>query len=168
MGAWGTPGSRGTPAYPAHLTQLGGNLVAGPLFWRLPRDDVRIEHVQAFLEDRVAQFRDETGLTGVAAAVMIDGQSAGAAASGERLRGSGIPVTVDDRWHVGSITKSMTALLLAVLEDNGAVVPARHVACTVAQCRNGRWLAQLCAAPPTDTRSGRTRELSKQGAKRLA
>ena len=119
MGAWGTPGSRGTPAYPAHLTQLGGNLVAGPLFWRLPRDDVRIEHVQAFLEDRVAQFRDETGLTGVAAAVMIAGQSVGAVASGVRRRGSGIPVTVDDRWHVGSITKSMTATLLAVLEDDG-------------------------------------------------
>ena len=75
--------------------------------------------MQAFLEDRVAQFRDETGLTGVAAAVMIDGQSVGAVASGVRRRGSGIPVTVDDRWHVGSITKSMTATLLAVLEDDG-------------------------------------------------
>ena len=78
-----------------------------------------IAHVQAILEDRVAQFRDETRLTGVAVAVMTDGQSAGAAASGERQRGSGIPVTVDDRWHVGSITKSMTATLLAVLEDDG-------------------------------------------------
>lgn len=75
--------------------------------------------MQAFLENRVAQFRDETGFTGLAAAIIIDGQSAGAAASGERRRGSGIPVTVEDRWHVGSITKSMTATLLAVLEDDG-------------------------------------------------
>ena len=28
-------------------------------------------------------------------------------------------MNVDDRWHVGSITKSMTATLLAVLEDDG-------------------------------------------------
>ena len=75
--------------------------------------------MQALLEASVAKLLHETGLTGVAAAVMTDGQSAGAAASGERRRGSGIPVTVDDRWHVGSITKSMTATLLAVLEDDG-------------------------------------------------
>ena len=75
--------------------------------------------MQALLDDRVAQFRDEAGLTGLATAVVINGQSAGVAVSGERRRGSGIPVTVDDRWHVGSITKSMTATLLAVLEDDG-------------------------------------------------
>ncbi len=74
---------------------------------------------QAHLEARVGRLRDETGLTGVAVAVMTDGRLAGAAASGERRRGSGIPVTVGDRWHVGSITKSMTATLLAVLEDDG-------------------------------------------------
>ncbi|MCY4511555.1 MAG: serine hydrolase [Acidobacteria bacterium] len=65
------------------------------------------------------RLQDETGLTGVTVAVMTDGQLAGVAAAGERRRGSGIPVTVDDRWHVGSITKSMTATLLAVLEDDG-------------------------------------------------
>ncbi len=74
---------------------------------------------QGRLEARVRRLRDETGLTGVAVAVMTDGRLVGAAASGERRRGSGIPVTVDDRWHVGSITKSMTATLLAVLEDDG-------------------------------------------------
>ena len=81
------------------------------------------EDWQALLEVRVARLQAETGLTGVAAAVMTDGQSAGVAASGERRRGSGIPVTADDRWHVGSITKSMTATLLAVLEGDGRVSP---------------------------------------------
>ena len=76
---------------------------------------------QKVLDARVAHLRDDTGLTGVAAAVVTGGQLAGAAASGERRRGSGIPVTVDDRWHVGSITKSMTATLLAVLEDDGVL-----------------------------------------------
>jgi CubicO group peptidase (beta-lactamase class C family) len=77
------------------------------------------EGFQSRLEARVGRLRDDTGLTGVVAAVMTDGDLAGAAASGERRRGSGVPVTVDDRWHVGSITKSMTATLLAVLEDDG-------------------------------------------------
>ena len=57
------------------------------------------EDFQAHLETRVGRLRDETGLTGVAVAVMTDGRLAAAAASGERRRGSGIPVTVDDRWH---------------------------------------------------------------------
>ena len=86
------------------------------------------EGFQARLEARVARLQADTGLTGVATAVMTNGQLAGAAASGERRRGSGIPVNVDDRWHVGSITKSMTATLLAVLEDDGRL--SRHVAAT--------------------------------------
>ena len=74
---------------------------------------------QSHLEVRVARLQEDIGLTGVAVAVMTGGQLVGAAVSGERRRGSGIPVTVDDRWHVGSITKSMTATLLAVLEGEG-------------------------------------------------
>ncbi|MDE0002151.1 MAG: serine hydrolase, partial [Rhodospirillaceae bacterium] len=74
---------------------------------------------QDLLETRVAELRDDTGLTAVAVAVAIDGDLAGAAVSGERRRDSGIPVTVGDRWHMGSITKSMTATLLAVLEEDG-------------------------------------------------
>ena len=78
-----------------------------------------VDDYQADLAARVDQLRDNTGLTAVAAAVIVDGELVGAAASGERRRDSGISVTVDDRWHVGSITKSMTATLLAVLEDDG-------------------------------------------------
>ena len=78
-----------------------------------------VDDFQADLAARVARLRDDTGLTAVAAAVIVDGELAGAAASGERRRDSGISVTVDDRWHVGSITKSMTATLLAVLQEDG-------------------------------------------------
>ncbi len=77
------------------------------------------EDWQALLETRMARLRNEAGLTAVAAAVMTGRQLVAVAASGERRRGSGIPVTAGDRWHVGSITKSMTATLLAVLEDDG-------------------------------------------------
>ena len=72
----------------------------------------------------MAGLRDETDLTAVAVAATIDGDLAGAAVSGERRRDSGISVTVDDRWHMGSITKSMTATLLAVLEDDGLLSAA--------------------------------------------
>jgi len=41
------------------------------------------------------------------------------AAVGERAIGTGIDVTTDDLWHLGSITKSMTATLAAVLVDEG-------------------------------------------------
>ena len=78
-----------------------------------------VDDFQADLAARVARVRDNTGLTAVAAAVIVDGELAGAAASGERRRESGISVTVDDHWHVGSITKSMTATLLAVLQEDG-------------------------------------------------
>ena len=74
---------------------------------------------QDLLETRVAELRDDTGLTAVAVAVTVDGDLAAAAVGGERRRDSGIPVTVGDRWHLGSITKSMTATLLAVLEEDG-------------------------------------------------
>jgi len=77
------------------------------------------DDLQAALEARVAQLRADTGLTAVAAAVAVDGRLAATAAAGERRRGGQIPVTVDDRWHVGSVTKSMTATLLAALEEDG-------------------------------------------------
>ncbi len=79
--------------------------------------------LQDLLETRVAELRDDAGLTAVAAAVIVDGDLAGVAVSGDRRRNSGISVTVDDRWHMGSITKSMTATLLAVLEEDGLLFP---------------------------------------------
>jgi len=71
---------------------------------------------QSILESSIRQLRTRTGLTGVAAAVMTAGRFKGVAVDGERRRGSGIPVTVNDRWHAGSIGKSMTAVLIAALE----------------------------------------------------
>ncbi len=74
---------------------------------------------QTVLQSTLRQLRSDTGLTGVAAAVMTDGRFKGGAVDGERRRGTGVAVTVDDRWHAGSIAKSMTATLMAVLEREG-------------------------------------------------
>jgi len=40
---------------------------------------------------------------------------------GERAAGSGVPVTTEDLWHIGSDTKAMTATLLARLGAQGVV-----------------------------------------------
>ena len=74
---------------------------------------------QTVLQSTMRKLRSDTGLTGVAAAVMTDGRFKGVAVTGERQRGTGVAVTVDDRWHAGSIAKSMTATLMAVLEHEG-------------------------------------------------
>ncbi len=108
------------------------------------------------LEARVTRLQGETGLTGVAVAVMTDGQLVGATAAGERRRGSGIQVTVDDRWHIGSITKSMTATLLAVLEDDGllsaddtvaALLPEVEAADAWGRCTVHHLLTHTAGAP---------------------
>ncbi|HET6691976.1 MAG TPA: serine hydrolase domain-containing protein [Miltoncostaeaceae bacterium] len=54
-----------------------------------------------------------------AALVAPDG-SAEVAVAGVRARGRGAPVTAADPWHIGSCTKSMTALLYARLVESGA------------------------------------------------
>jgi len=41
------------------------------------------------------------------------------AADGERKIGSGVPIELGDRWHLGSITKSVTATMIARLIESG-------------------------------------------------
>jgi CubicO group peptidase (beta-lactamase class C family) len=58
-------------------------------------------------------------LPALAAAVVRDGTVIAAGAVGTRRVGSSIPVTINDRFHLGSDTKAMTALLAAMLvEEN--------------------------------------------------
>ena len=47
---------------------------------------------------------------------MTDGRLKGGAVSGERQRGTGVAVTVDDRWRASAIAKSMTMILIPVAE----------------------------------------------------
>jgi CubicO group peptidase (beta-lactamase class C family) len=51
--------------------------------------------------------------------VTVDGQVVASAADGERKRGSGVPIELGDRWHLGSITKSITATMIARLIESG-------------------------------------------------
>lgn len=71
--------------------------------------------VGASLGKLIADERKEKNLVGLAAMVMVDGQVVAAAADGERKKWSGVPVEISDRWHLGGITKSITATMIARL-----------------------------------------------------
>lgn len=73
----------------------------------------------AALAERVAALRKEHKLVGLAAMVMIDGKVIATAAAGERKIHSGVPIELDDEWHIGSITKSVTATMIARLVESG-------------------------------------------------
>ncbi|MDA8745466.1 beta-lactamase family protein [Rubripirellula amarantea] len=64
---------------------------------------------------QVTELREQKSLVGLAAMVMVDGKVGAVAAQGERIIGSGVSVEIDDRWHVGGITKSITATMIGRL-----------------------------------------------------
>ena len=65
------------------------------------------------LGDLVPKLREEKKLVGLAAMVMTDGKVVASAVDGERKFGSGVALQITDLWHLGSITKSMTATMIA-------------------------------------------------------
>ena len=71
--------------------------------------------LDAMLEPYLAQY----GLPSLAAAVVVDGEVIAVGAVGTRKAGVKIPVTVEDRFHLGSDTKAMTALLAAIFVEAG-------------------------------------------------
>ncbi|WP_197531516.1 serine hydrolase domain-containing protein [Posidoniimonas corsicana] len=74
---------------------------------------------EAGLAPLVKRLREEKKLVGLAAMVMVDGKVVDQAADGERKQGSGVLVTTSDRWHLGSITKSITSTLIGRLVEAG-------------------------------------------------
>lgn len=63
--------------------------------------------------------RAKYGLPALAAAVVKDGRIIAASAVGVRVHGTDIKVTINDRFHLGSDTKAMTATLAAMLVEEG-------------------------------------------------
>ena len=79
------------------------------------------DSLQPFLDRTLAAARDKDHLPAVAALVQIDGKLAGEAALGVRALGHPEAVTTNDRWHIGSDTKSFTATLIARLVEKGVM-----------------------------------------------
>ena len=67
----------------------------------------------------ITDLRKEKNLVGLAAMVTVDGQVKAAAARGERKIGSDVALEFGDRWHLGGITKSITATMIARLVESG-------------------------------------------------
>lgn len=73
------------------------------------------------LDQIVESIRQKHKLPALAAITIRNGQIIEKSAMGYRSDGVNIPVTVNDQWHIGSITKSMTCLLAALLVRDGFI-----------------------------------------------
>lgn len=69
--------------------------------------------------DALEALRSQTPVPAIAAALSIDGRLVAAGVAGVRRQGSSEAVTPQDRFHIGSCTKAMTATLAAVLVEQG-------------------------------------------------
>ena len=74
---------------------------------------------QMGLAARLEVIRSKYKLPSLAAAIVSDGKLQSSAAIGIRKQGDPTPVTVQDKYHLGSCTKSMTATLVAMLVEKG-------------------------------------------------
>ena len=98
-----------SPRYPMHL------VLALAIFF----GSVGVANAQTSLDDILTPYLARYDLPALAAAVVQDGKIIASGAVGTRRAGAAIPVTINDRFHIGSDTKAMTALLAAMLvEEN--------------------------------------------------
>lgn len=80
-----------------------------------PQAEIQVVSLHDFLETK----RVASKLPAVAAAVVRNGAIVAVGASGFRREGSPEEVTIADKWHIGSCTKSMTATVTAMLVKDG-------------------------------------------------
>lgn len=73
------------------------------------------------MSELVETIRDRHNLPALAAIIVAEGQIADQAASGLRSITNGAAVTTTDRWHIGSVTKAMTATLAAILVEQSVI-----------------------------------------------
>src|SRR6185503_8170193 len=77
--------------------------------------------VKLTLEQELEEIRAEQKVPAVAAAAWQNGKLVEIAAVGERKLGDPTKVTTKDYWHLGSNGKAMTATLIAIFVDRGAI-----------------------------------------------
>jgi hypothetical protein len=86
---------------------------------------------QASLDETLRPFLAKYEMPAVAVAVVQEGKIIALGAVGTRQVGTNTSVTPTDRWHIGSDGKAMTALLAAMLVEEGQapldIHTARHL-----------------------------------------
>lgn len=80
-----------------------------------------LNNLDQALERLVTDQRENLGLVGLGVMIMSDGDVIASSVAGERKHRSGVPLTPQDKWHIGSITKSFTATLIARLVEQGTL-----------------------------------------------
>lgn len=78
-----------------------------------------MQRVEATLREVVDEKRKSAELVGLGAIVIQDGKVIGLSLSGERKKDSGSSFSPNDKWHIGSITKSFTSTMIARLVERG-------------------------------------------------
>ena len=73
------------------------------------------------LSPLVAEIPGKTGVPAIGVLLVVDGETRGIGYSGVRKAGTTTEVEADDRWHLGSCTKSFTATLAATFVEEGAI-----------------------------------------------
>jgi len=63
----------------------------------------------------IQKRREGTGLVSLSVLVVQDGAVVLSGSTGERKKGSGVAVTDQDKWHIGSVVKSFTSTMIARL-----------------------------------------------------
>lgn len=69
----------------------------------------------------LAKFTRDGKVPGLVVAAVLDGEIIATGATGVRKYGDPTPVTIDDKFHIGSCTKSMTGSLAAMLVADGKI-----------------------------------------------
>ncbi len=64
---------------------------------------------------------ESVDLVGAAGLIMHDSEITQLAIAGEKQLGQGVPISGDEVWHIGSITKSMTATMIGRLVEQGVL-----------------------------------------------
>ncbi|HOJ51240.1 MAG TPA: serine hydrolase domain-containing protein [Syntrophales bacterium] len=74
---------------------------------------------QMNLNSMLMPYLSEYELPAIAACFVKDGKIVASGVAGVRKTGTNIPVTINDKFHIGSDTKAFTALLAAMLVEEG-------------------------------------------------
>jgi CubicO group peptidase (beta-lactamase class C family) len=93
--------------------------LAGALVSALTLSNISLAATPGDTTDTLEKIRKKHDLPALAVAVVKDGKICDRAAVGVRKYGDPTPVTIDDQFHIGSCTKSMTATLTAMFIEEG-------------------------------------------------
>ena len=74
-----------------------------------------------WLRERLEKVRRRYDLPDLGAAIVVNDKVVAASAVGVRKYGTNTPVTQDDPFHLGSITKVMTATLIGMMVEDGVL-----------------------------------------------